>query len=181
MDKSPFRRDAKLHEEIVCDLLDKAKLISEIIKASPDAIIHLAARTDLEETSYISGYNANIEGFQNLIDAVKACPTVCRVIFTSSQLVCRVGYVPITASDYCPSTLYGQSKVIGEKVVLENDWGGGGGGGRWFYCRQTRHQAYDQESHPRALLNQGTQSKHTHHPPRRKEGLRDPFQGIRRS
>jgi len=32
-------------------------------------------------------------------------------------MVCRIDYVPTSFDDYCPPNLYGESKVIGEKIV----------------------------------------------------------------
>ena len=61
---------------------------------SPDALVHLAARIDLDEKTNLAGYAANIEGVENLVEAVRLTPSIRRGIWTSSQLVCRVGYVP---------------------------------------------------------------------------------------
>jgi nucleoside-diphosphate-sugar epimerase len=33
--------------------------------------------------------------------------------------VCRLGYIPRHDSDYCPNTYYGESKVLGERIVRE--------------------------------------------------------------
>jgi len=58
-----------------------------------------------------------MEGVENLLLALEEVPSVKRVIFTSSLLVCKMGYVPKHDTDYQPTTLYGQSKVEGEKVI----------------------------------------------------------------
>jgi nucleoside-diphosphate-sugar epimerase len=39
------------------------------------------------------------------------------VVFTSSLLVCRNGYVPKNDQDFCPPNLYGESKVEGERLI----------------------------------------------------------------
>ncbi|MFK9714751.1 NAD-dependent epimerase/dehydratase family protein, partial [Escherichia coli] len=85
--------------------------------AAPDAVVHLAARIDLDEKTDLSGYTANIEGVENLVEAIRRTPSVRRVIWTSSQLVCRVGYVPTSDTDYKADTLYGKSKVRTEEIV----------------------------------------------------------------
>jgi nucleoside-diphosphate-sugar epimerase len=36
------------------------------------------------------------------------------------MLVCRNGYTPVSDTDYCPNTLYGTSKVEGERLVRSN-------------------------------------------------------------
>jgi GlcNAc-P-P-Und epimerase len=102
-----------------CDLLDAAKLRNTVSDFAPEAIVHLGARTDLDGED-VAAYSANVEGTRNLIAAAAAAGTVRRVLFVSSQLVCRVGYVPRSDTDYCPSNFYGESKVLSERIVREN-------------------------------------------------------------
>ncbi len=102
------------------DVLDREMLCQEIYTFSPTHIIHLAARTDLNEKRNLSGYAANTTGVSNLIFSLKDLPDLQRVIFASSLLVCRNGYLPKKDTEYCPDTLYGQSKAIGEKLVRES-------------------------------------------------------------
>jgi nucleoside-diphosphate-sugar epimerase len=75
----------------------------------------------LDENQSLAGYAANIDGVANVIEAIRSTPTVKRVTFVSSQLVCRIGYAPKHDGDYQPSTLYGQSKVISEQLVRTAD------------------------------------------------------------
>lgn len=124
---------ARMDERIVCDILDRPALISAVRRISPDALIHLAARIDLNETRNLNGYAANIDGVHNIIEAVRQTPTIRRAVYTSSQLVCRVGHVPMADTEYCPNTLYGQSKVLTETIVREED----GGGVEWCLTRPT--------------------------------------------
>ena len=116
----------------VCDILDRARLTACVSEFAPDAIVHLAARTDVEGQE-LSGYAANIEGVSNLVEAIRATPSVTRCIWTSTQLVCRVGYIPTSSSDYQPDTVYGQSKVRGEEIVRASD----GAGREWCLVRPT--------------------------------------------
>jgi nucleoside-diphosphate-sugar epimerase len=102
-------------------------------RVQPDAVVHLAARTDLAETLSVHGYAPNVDGVRNLIEAIRATRSVKRAIFTSSQLVCRVGYVPASETDYAPDTPYGESKVISERIVRDED----GGGAAWCLVRPT--------------------------------------------
>ena len=99
------------------DVLDRVGLRETVISFHPDLVIHLAARTVLDERTTLGHYAANIEGVQNLIDAIQASGSVERTFFTSSRLVHRLGYVPKDDVDYQPSTLYGLSKVRGEELV----------------------------------------------------------------
>jgi nucleoside-diphosphate-sugar epimerase len=115
------------------DLLDAGSLAEAIRDFRPRFLYHLAARTDLEEKERLSGYAANTDGVATLLDAIGRCGTVERAIFASSQLVCRIGYTPRNESDYAPNTLYGESKVLGEKIVRERD----GAGVEWCIVRPT--------------------------------------------
>jgi len=117
----------------VCDILDAGRLNQAVQESSPDALVHLAARIDLDEKTDLAGYTANIEGVQNVIAAVRLTPSIRRAIWTSSQLVCRVGYVPRNDTDYTADTLYGQSKVRTEQIVREQD----GAGREWCLARPT--------------------------------------------
>ncbi|HEV8537169.1 MAG TPA: NAD(P)-dependent oxidoreductase [Candidatus Limnocylindria bacterium] len=119
--------------EQTSDLLDRDGLAATIRGAQPECVIHLAARTDLDERGDLSGYAANIQGVENLVAAIRATPGVRRAIYTSSQLVCRIGYTPESDDDYRPNTLYGESKVLGEKIVRRED----GGGVAWCIVRPT--------------------------------------------
>jgi GlcNAc-P-P-Und epimerase len=131
LDMRPAPTGAPWQHQTV-DMLDAAALLSCISGFAPDAIVHLAARTDLEGRS-LEEYEVNRGGVRNLCDAVRATPSVKRVIYTSSQLVCRVGHVPTADDEYLPSTIYGESKIATEKVVRALD----GGGATWCLTRPT--------------------------------------------
>lgn len=116
-----------------CDILERSKLREVLLEFAPQAVIHLAARTDLDEIARLHGYAANTVGVENLIHAVSASSSVERCIYTSSQLVCKPGYTPKDDEDYQPHTLYGESKVMGEELVRKLD----GGGVTWCIVRPT--------------------------------------------
>lgn len=97
------------------DIRDGDGLIDAVTSIAPDVVIHLAARTDLNGAG-VADYAANTDGVQNLIVAASRA-AVRRVVFASSRLVCRIGYQPTSPLDFQPTTPYGQSKVIGEKLV----------------------------------------------------------------
>ena len=103
------------------DLLDKERLNAQILIDSPDFIIHFAARTDLNENKSIDGYMVNIEGVRNLMECSKLVKNLQRIMIASSMLVCKLGYSPESFDDYMPNSLYGESKVITEKIVKEYD------------------------------------------------------------
>lgn len=103
------------------DILDRFALKEVIGIFSPNYVIHLAARTDLNEKKNIDGYSMNYQGTENLIQALKNSKSLKRAIFASSMLVCKVGHIPKHYDDYAPSTLYGQSKIMMEKIIKNSN------------------------------------------------------------
>ncbi|GAB6120627.1 NAD-dependent epimerase/dehydratase family protein [Dysgonomonas termitidis] len=102
------------------DICNYYELESAILDFTPDYVIHLAARTDLNGKT-LEDYNANILGVENLIKVLKKVETLKRVIFTSSMYVCNPGYIPDGDNDYHSHTVYGESKVLTEKIIKESD------------------------------------------------------------
>ena len=98
------------------DLLDQEKLTASIAEVAPDLVFHMAARTDLDGSD-VRDYDVNTEGVDNLINALNTLDTLKLVVFASSMLVCKLGYVPSSENDYCPDTAYGKSKVLGAKII----------------------------------------------------------------
>ena len=99
------------------DIRDSAKLSGILGEYRPTDVVHLAARTDLAETKNISGYAVNYEGTASLTSAMRSIDSIERVVFASTMLVTRPGYVPANDEDYCPNTMYGLSKVMMEKQI----------------------------------------------------------------
>lgn len=89
-----------------------------IAEFNPDYIIHLGARTDLNG-KMLDDYDANVQGVKNLLKILDQLPSLKRVIFASSMYVCRPGYTPKDYKDYKPHTVYGESKVLTEKIIKE--------------------------------------------------------------
>lgn len=116
--------DSHLKYWIDVDICEKSEISKLISKDNPDYIIHLAARTDLNEKTSLEGYKANIVGVRNIMDAAANSNTLKRIIIASSMLVCKLGYTPSGFDDYAPNSLYGESKVQTEKIVKEYniDW-----------------------------------------------------------
>jgi nucleoside-diphosphate-sugar epimerase len=140
------------------DLLDRGHLTEIFARVAPDAVVHLAARTDLDERRDLSGYAANIAGVENLIAAVSSCRSIRRAIYTSSQLVCRIGYVPRSDVDYRPTTLYGESKVRTEQIVRASD----GGGVEWCLVRPTLVWGPGMGSHYRRFFRMVAAGRYVH-------------------
>ena len=98
------------------DILNSEELIRAVTEIDPDIVFHMAARTDLNGTS-IDDYGVNTIGVQNLIKALRGLSGIKRVVFASSMLVCRIGYCPSGETEYCPDTVYGESKVLSEQLI----------------------------------------------------------------
>lgn len=122
-DKPKIVDDNLLFEQI--NIEDCNKLEDSILNFSPDYIIHLAARTDLNGLS-LDDYSANTIGVKNIMNIVNNIPNLKKVVLASSMLVCHAGYYPKNQFDYAPTTKYGESKVETEKIIWENqpncDW-----------------------------------------------------------
>lgn len=103
------------------DITDQVSLLDAFAEFSPQTVVHLAARTDLEGDE-LHDYSANIAGVENLVKCIQVSPHVEKCIITSSQLVCRIGYAPRHDQDYQPNTVYGLSKVRTEQIVRSSEW-----------------------------------------------------------
>ena len=102
------------------NLLDQDLLNSAITEISPDIVFHMAARTDLGGAD-VCDYDVNTIGVSNLINALNTLDNLKSVVFASSMLVCKLGYRPNNENDYCSDTAYGQSKVVGEKIIRSSE------------------------------------------------------------
>ena len=101
------------------DLMDRAQLENAVREFDPDYIFHLAARTDLDGKT-VEDYAENFSGTQNLVDAVSALGRLKRIVFASTRLIFRIGYQPKNDTDYCPTTPYGESKILVEKLLRKS-------------------------------------------------------------
>ena len=120
LDIEPPRNPAHKDFWRKCDLLDLDNLKKIIKDFSPTHIVHLAAKTGVDEKK-LSDFKSNTQGVENLLSVFKEISCLERVIFTSSLLVCRMGYVPKDDTDYNPSTPYGLSKVKMEEIVRKQE------------------------------------------------------------
>jgi nucleoside-diphosphate-sugar epimerase len=100
------------------DVTDSAGVVSLLRDTRPTHIYHLGARTDLGSND-VADYPENTEGTRNVVMACMSTDSIRRLVHVSSELVCRLGYRPASDTDYCPTTAYGESKVISEEVVRE--------------------------------------------------------------
>lgn len=107
------------------DILDYEGLLQRFSQFQPTHVIHLAARADTDGKA-LSDYDANIRGTEYVLRATKTTESVERVIITSTQFVHQNKGVPAHDQDFSPHTVYGESKVISEKLTrsagLEIPW-----------------------------------------------------------
>lgn len=121
--------DVALPNERLADLAGKVEtqnvdvaLFSEVLEAirrhRPDSLFHLAALLSASaSTSPTEGYHVNVDGFFHAIEAARLC-NVRKFIFTSSIASFGPGTPDPTPNeqDQKPTTLYGVSKVFGERL-----------------------------------------------------------------
>lgn len=122
--RAPKRDDARSCW-VKCDITDAVALQTAVVGFAPDYVIHLAARTDLDGKT-LEDYKANTQGVENILKVSAALPGLKKILITSSMLVCHTGYQPKDQFDYAPTTQYGESKVVTEKLTWANpptcDW-----------------------------------------------------------
>jgi len=106
----------QFHKEI--DIRDLETLKCVLNEFRPTHIIHLAATTGMSDHA-LEYFDTNTTGVENLVSVANQLNKLERIIFTSSLLVCRNGYIPKSDIDFCPPNKYGESKVIGECIVRE--------------------------------------------------------------
>lgn len=132
--KPPLKREHYLYYR-ECNIMDFERLLKIFKDFKPTYVVHLAAKTGAHSITDLKEFAPNIEGVRNLINAIiefnvqgskfkvkslgnnVQAGRVERVVFTSSLLVCKMGYIPKHDTDYIPTTAYGMSKVEGEKIV----------------------------------------------------------------
>ena len=114
------------HEVFVADLpevdmLDKASLEKSVRDFSPDCIIHCAAMTRVDdcEANRDLAFRLNRDGSANVAEA--AALVDARLIAISTDYVfsgdrAQGGY--LESDEPAPRTVYGESKLAGEKAVL---------------------------------------------------------------
>lgn len=100
-------------------ILDAEALAALMKEYAPTYVVHLAAYATMDARS-LDDFKVNIEGTRNVLQAIRGCPSVQRAVITSSQHVRKPGcQLPEGDTDYEPFELYGESKVLTEKLTRE--------------------------------------------------------------
>ena len=116
VDHSPPRKQEHASVWKQAELLDRTSLRDAVSAFAPTHVLHMAARTDLLGRR-LAEYSANTSGVENLIAALADVKSLERVVLASSRMVCEIGYQPRSENDYCPTTVYGESKVETERII----------------------------------------------------------------
>ncbi len=127
---------ARGHQAVGSDILDScdfenyvklditdADAVSEVLfRVKPDAVVHCAAWTAVDaaedEENQAKVYAINAKGTENIAKACKALD--CKMVYISTDYVFDgQGETPWDADckDYAPLSVYGKSKLEGEKAV----------------------------------------------------------------
>ena len=124
---SDLRETLKDHELLITgskdlDITDENKVMNYILEKSPEIVINAAAYTAVDncETDYENAYSVNAIGPKNL---AKACNKInIPLIHISTDYVFDGNKrTPLTEEDNLgPKTVYGKTKLEGEKLVQEN-------------------------------------------------------------
>ncbi len=115
-DKKSPRNSEHYDQWVEGNILDLTHYQKVVTSYDPTHWFHLAARTDLDGRK-VNDYLDNTDGVRNTVEISMGLPSLAYIQFFSSRLVCKIGYTPSSMNDYCPTTPYGESKVIGEKIV----------------------------------------------------------------
>lgn len=97
-------------------ILDFHELDKKIKEFNPSYIVHLAAVTTQNADSLLE-FQVNILGTENIIRAANGLISLKKFIFTSSQYAITPGNDHSLNDEDIPYGLYGESKLIGEKLT----------------------------------------------------------------
>lgn len=105
------------------DLRDRAALQQLFLDERPQAVIHLAAKSIVQDSvrSPLEYYDHNISGFLSLLSAMEGASTPILLISSSAAVYGNPSTVPIPeTAPIMPTHPYGQSKAMIERIAL--DW-----------------------------------------------------------
>lgn len=118
-----FKKDNEViaYKDIELDITDEKKVMEEVLRVKPDVIINTAAITNVDgcETNVELAYKVNRDGAGIMAKAAKAVGA--RLIHISTDYVFDGNSKePYRETDTpCPQSVYGSSKLAGEKEVLK--------------------------------------------------------------
>ncbi|MDR6196887.1 NAD(P)-dependent oxidoreductase [Siphonobacter sp. SORGH_AS_0500] len=122
LDKKNPLKDSHNSYWVKGNIMNEDEVLAIFNDYRPDTVIHLAARTDTLSDK-LEDYLENHEGTRRLLNVVKKCNFIERIIVTSTQYVykSKSKIFPSDMYDFEPHTVYGQSKVLTEKYTHSAD------------------------------------------------------------
>lgn len=105
-----------------CDILESDRLREVFSKHNPDCVIHLAAETSCEPHLKLEDYGVNIQGSENVFKAASEAASTKSFIHTSTQFINQTDFPLDDFFDYKPHTVYGESKVESEKILISGNF-----------------------------------------------------------
>lgn len=101
------------------DLLDTAAVNQLFKEVQPHIVVHFAALTSTDPEYVMNDYLVNTKGAEIIYQNCENTG-VEFLVHTSTQFVNQAAGFPTSDTDYAPHTIYGESKVISEKVLRED-------------------------------------------------------------
>ena len=86
----------------------------------PTHLVNLAALATMSANSIID-FHANTDGVQNIVNVLNRINPEVEAIYVSTQHVISPGNDHAELMNYSPYKLYGESKVIGESIVMRQE------------------------------------------------------------
>lgn len=106
---------------VACDVRG-ANEVRELLAEPADVVFHLAAiMSGAAERDYERGWQINLDGTRNVLEACRALPAAPKLIFTSTIALYGED-VPDPVTDACaiyPRNAYGTQKAIAEMMIAE--------------------------------------------------------------
>ena len=103
------------------DILDANAVSAVFEKAKPEIVIHLAALTSTEPEYTLEDYLVNTKGSEIIYECCEK-HGIDFLVHTSTQFVNQAPGFPSSDFDYAPHTIYGESKVISEQILVNGHY-----------------------------------------------------------
>lgn len=117
-----FRELARYGDFVEGDILDRAFLDRTLSSLQPDAVIHLAAKSLVGESVENPGlyYSVNVQGTVNLLEAMRALPSLPVMVFSSTCALYGFKDDPVSELDaVSPMNPYARTKRVIEEMLAD--------------------------------------------------------------